>query len=70
LPTDGRILDALGFEILVDLGIGEARVGAEIDARDLVSIAGNDGLQDAIPVLGAADVAGAKREALQIAKTG
>jgi hypothetical protein len=25
------ILDALGFEILIDLGIGEARVGAEID---------------------------------------
>ena len=30
-----RILDPLGFEELVDLGIGEARVGAEIDAETL-----------------------------------
>jgi hypothetical protein len=48
-----RILDALSFEVLVDLGIGETRVGAEIDARDLALIARHDRLQHALPLIGA-----------------
>jgi len=30
-----RVFDALGLEEVIDVGIGEAGVGAEIDARDL-----------------------------------
>ena len=63
-----RILDPLGFEILVDLGIGEAGVGAEIDARDLAAIARHDRLQHALPSIGAVNVAGTQGAALQIAE--
>ncbi len=34
---------AFGFQVFVDLGIGEARVGAEINARDLAVIARTTG---------------------------
>ncbi len=43
------VFDPFPFEILVDLGIGEAGVGAEIEARNLAAIAGHDRLQDALP---------------------
>jgi hypothetical protein len=51
------VLDPFAFEILVDLGIGEARVGAKIDARGLAAIARQDQLQRALPSIGAVDVA-------------
>jgi hypothetical protein len=38
------VSDPFAFEIFVDLGIGEAGVGAEIDARQLAAIAGHDRL--------------------------
>jgi len=63
-----RVFDAFGFEILIDIRIGEARVGAKIDARDLAAIALHDRLQNALPAIGAVDVAGTKRTAFQIAK--
>src|SRR6266404_8935629 len=63
-----RVLDAFRFQILVDIGIGEARVGAEIDARDLAAIARHDGLQHILPAVGAVNVAGTKRAAFQIAE--
>ena len=63
-----RILDALGFEKLIDIRIGEARDGAEIDARDLAAIARQDRLQNAFPAVGAVNVAGTQGAALQIAK--
>ena len=44
------------------------RVGAEIDARDLAVIARHDWLQDALPSVGAVNIAGAQGAALQIAK--
>jgi hypothetical protein len=53
-----RILDALGFEKLIDVRIGEARISAEIDARDLAAIARQDRLQHALPSIGAVHVAG------------
>ena len=56
------------FEGLVDLGIGETRVGAEIDARDLALIARHDRLQHALPFIGAVNIAGAQGAALQIAE--
>ena len=37
-----HILYPLGFEKLVAIGIGEGRVGAEIEARDLAAIARRD----------------------------
>src|SRR6266567_3886028 len=43
-----RILDP-HFEKLVDLGIGEARVSPEIDARNLALISRNDGLEHSAP---------------------
>ena len=50
--------DPFALEILVDFGIGEAGVGAEIDARQLAAIAGHDRLQCALPSIGAVHVAG------------
>ena len=32
-----RILDPLGFQEIIDFRVSEARVGAEIDARDLAA---------------------------------
>ena len=61
-----RILDPLGFQELVDLGHGEGRVGAEIEARDLAPIARHDRLQHVLPAVGAVDVAGTQRAAFQI----
>ena len=63
-----RILDPLAFEIPVDIRTGEARVGAEIDARHLAAIARQDRLQNAFPAVGAVNVAGTQGAALQIAK--
>src|SRR5271166_4387148 len=62
------VFDPFAFEILVDLGIGETRVGAEIDARDLALIARHDRLQHALPFIGAVNIARAQGAALQIAK--
>ena len=44
-----RILNPLRFERLVDLGIGEAGVTPEIDARNLALISRHDGLYVTIP---------------------
>ena len=60
--------DPLALEILVDFGIGEAGVGAEIEARELAAIARHDRLQDAFPSIGAVDVARPQGAALQIAE--
>ncbi len=61
------VFDPFPFEILVDLGIGEAGVGAEIEARNLAAIAGHDRLQDALPSIGAVNIAGPQGAAFQIA---
>ena len=58
-----RVLDPLAFEILVDLRIGEAGVGAEVDARDLSEIARHDRLENALPAIGAVHVTGTQRAA-------
>ena len=66
LRQTDSILDLLGFEILVDIGIGEARVGAEIAARDLALISPYDGLQHSVPSVSAVNIAGTKRAAFQV----
>ena len=63
-----RVFDSFGFEIFVDIGIGKAGVSAKIDARDLAAIARHDGIMHTLPAIGAVDVAGTTRAALQIAE--
>jgi len=53
-----RILDPFGFEELVDLGVGKARVGAEIQARDLAAIARYDRVKHIPPAVRRMDIAG------------
>jgi len=62
------VFDPFAFEILVDIGIGEAGVGAEVDARKLAAIARHDRLQYALPTVGAVNIAGSQRAAFQIAE--
>jgi hypothetical protein len=52
------VFDPFGFEELVDIGIGEAGVGPEINARNLAAITRHDRLQNAVPSIGAVNVAG------------
>ena len=47
LAGNRMAIDPFAFEKFVDLGIGEAGVGAEIDARQLAAITGHDRLQQA-----------------------
>src|SRR6516225_9789410 len=61
-----RILDPLGFEELVDIGIGKGGIGAEVEARDLAAVAPYDRLQHVLPAVGAVDVAGTQRRAFQV----
>jgi hypothetical protein len=72
LPNLTKALDEhrfnpFGFEIFVDLGIGEAGVGAEINARELATIARHDRLQNALPAIGAVHAAGAQGATFQVA---
>ncbi|MGO9233821.1 MAG: hypothetical protein ACLP4V_06950 [Methylocella sp.] len=46
-----HIFDPLGFEVFVDSGIGEARVSAEIEARDFAALPRHNRLQHAIPTV-------------------
>ena len=61
-----RILDPLGFQKFVDLGIGKAGVSSETDARNLSLISRHDGLEHGIPCVGAVNVAGTQSAAFQI----
>jgi len=62
------VFDPFALKILVDLGIGEAGVGAEIEARELAAIARHDRLQHGVPCIGAVHVAGTQDAALQVAE--
>src|SRR3979409_262834 len=59
------VFDPLYFEELVDIGIGEPRVGPAINARALPLVAFENRLQHTVPSIGAVDVAGAKRTSFQ-----
>lgn len=61
-----RIFDPLGFEEAVDLGIGKARVSAEIEARDLAAIARYDRVEHILPAIGAVEVAGTQGAAFEV----
>jgi hypothetical protein len=58
--------DPLGFEKLINFGIGKTRVGPEINARDLPLVAFDNRLQHTVPSVGAVDVAGTKRTSFQV----
>ena len=53
---------------LVDLGLGERRIGAEVQIDAPLAVAGDHRLQHQAPVLGTVDVAGPQETALQIAE--
>ena len=63
-----RVFDPVDFEILLDIGIGEADVGAEIDARDFSAIARHEELQNVVPSVGAVNVTGTQRASFKIAE--
>src|SRR6195256_2237080 len=63
-----RIFDPFGFEKLVDLGIGKAGVGSEINERDLAAVARHNRLQNLIPAIRAVNVAGTKRAPFEVAE--
>ena len=63
-----RVFDPFAFEELVDIGIGKAGVGPEVEARDLALVSRHDRLQDAFPPIGTVNVAGTKCAAFQIAE--
>jgi hypothetical protein len=63
-----RVVDPLGFEELVNFGICEARVGPEIDARDLPLVSFDNRGEHLLPTVGAGDIAGTQRAAFQIAE--
>ena len=63
-----RIAHALGFEELVDLGIGEGRVASEIKPLHPVSVAHDHRLQHRAPAIRAMDVTGSQSAPLDIAE--
>ena len=63
-----RVFDPFGFKIFLNIWIGEAGIGPKINARYLAAIARHDAIKHTLPAIGAVDVAGTKRAALQIAE--
>ena len=63
-----RVADALGFEELVDLRVGEGRIAAEIEPLHRAPVAGDHRLQHRAPAVGAVHVARPQGAPLQIAE--
>jgi hypothetical protein len=63
-----RSPDPLGFEEPIDPRLGEGRVGAEVETRDYVAIAGHNWPKHALSPVGAVYIAGAQRAEFQIAE--
>jgi hypothetical protein len=59
---------ALGLEQLVQLGLGEAGVTAEVEGEAALAIAGDHRHQHRAPIVGAMDVAGPQGAALEVAE--
>ena len=62
------VTDALGFDGLVNLGIGEGRVAAKIEPLDGASVADDHRLQHRAPTIGTMNVSGSQRASLNIAE--
>ena len=65
--ADG-VADALGLEQLVELGLGERRVAAEVEGEAPPAVAGDHRHQHGAPLVGAVDVAGPQQAALEVAE--
>jgi hypothetical protein len=65
--ADG-VADPLGLEQLVELGLGEGRIAAEIKNKASATIAGDHWHQGGAPAVGAMHVAGPEHAALEIAE--
>ena len=63
-----RVPDAFGLQQLVDLGLGERRIGAEVEIDAPLAVAGDHRLQHQAPVLGTVGIAGPQEAALQVAE--
>jgi hypothetical protein len=66
-PDTLRARSNLPREAMLNVGVCEAAIGAEIGARDLTLIPRHDRLQNAVPSVGAVDVTRAQGGAFQIA---
>jgi hypothetical protein len=62
------VADPLGLEQLVELGLGERRVAAEVEGEAPAAVAGDHRHQHRAPRVGAVDVAGAQHAALEVAE--
>jgi hypothetical protein len=62
----GRQADAFLLQQRVDLGLGERRIGAEVEVNAPFAVAGDHRLQHQAPVLGAMDIAGPQPAAFEI----
>ena len=65
--ADG-VADPLGLQQLVQLGLGERRVAAEVEIEAALTVAGDHRLQHRPPAFRAVDVAGPQDTALQVAE--
>lgn len=55
-----RVLEALGFQELIDVRWGESGIASKVAPQLLIPIAGDNRLVNAAPVIGAVNVAGAE----------
>jgi hypothetical protein len=53
-----RVLGTLGLQKLVDLPLGEGRIGAEVEVDAPLAVAGDHRLQHQVPVLSAVNAPG------------
>jgi len=63
-----RVSYAFGFEELIDLGVGEGRIAAEIEPLHRAPVTGDHRLQHFPPAISRMDVTGAQGTPLQIAQ--
>ena len=61
-----RVLEPPGFEIGVDIGIGEGRISAKGAAYRVAPVAGHDGIKHIFPAIGGMHIARTERATLQI----
>src|SRR5437868_12298904 len=64
-----RVADALSFEELVNLGIGEGSVAPKIETLHSAPVAGENRLQNRAPAIGAVHVPGPQGTVLDIAES-
>ena len=61
-----RVIEALGFQELVNLRVCKGGIGAEIEARDLAPIARHDWFEHVLPAVGTSDFARTQRAPFEV----